>query len=269
MNDKIAKTDSIKRPDVFLSELRRAFNWVVHHKVAFWSSVVVFLLLGIVFVAVDWRTKSQELALQAEYYPAEKAYQDKKSKFAEALRQSEAAKAKKGSSVSKPESLPSGDMEKDYGKDIEAFSAILEKAPKSNAGKMAALQLSEIYSDHGRTEQALGVLQMTEVKGSPSTLIDALIYVRKASLKAAAQDCDSAKKIAELLAKSKVGEDLSYPVKIRTALCLQSNRQDEARALLTEVVGAKSEDKDRDQQLETFRREARMWLRTIPKANGT
>ena len=88
-----------------------------------------------------------------------KTYLKKKRDFEEAERSALRPPAKDTKDQPPQKAKASGDLEKDYGTEVAGFKQVMETHPSSKAAQMAALNLSEVYMNYKKTDDAAQVLQ--------------------------------------------------------------------------------------------------------------
>ncbi len=213
---------------------------------------VVIIIGGGVWSAVSISNTNKEQKAQESYFLAEKAYLDLKNK---AAAPDTAAKDKKPATPA------------DYTNSKTAFEKVIQDYPKSKAGQMAALYLSEILISEKNPDQALSVLQ--KVENNDQGLVNTLVQQQIGHMQADKNLCSEAVVTWEKIVKRKEASFLHNEIKVQQALCYQKmNDNKKAEELLTNLANQKQ---DNALENSAVSKEAEKYLRLIQfkKASGT
>ena len=223
MTTKLTKEDLKK--DIVTEELQKGFVWTTKHVNAVLVFLIGFILVGAGYSAYSYLDTKKEEESQELYYQAEKLYLNQKQKFetyeAEANKPPVAKKdkAEKEAATEPKGEKPSGDLTKDYGKAVTELEAVLSKEPGSNAAKMAALTLADIYSKYQMNDKASSSLDKVK---TDSGLLSALVLDRKATTKADLGDCKTAVAVWDQVLAQKSAKFMAAEIKLKKGLCLES-----------------------------------------------
>lgn len=233
--------------DEVQKRLTLTFDWLVAHKVFVVFLLGLFILSGIGFITYDKIKKDTELKAQEKYFLVEKKYLEQKNIFDEAEREKQANEDKKKSAGKtkedvKPEekkplkALPTGDIEKDYGSIVKDFEDLVSAQPRSNAGKMAAIVLADIYIDHNKFPEALASLNKLAIN-DPKILLDFFVLKKKVNVMLSLAQFSEAEKILNTLINQKKYSFLNSQFKILLALAYEGQKQwDKAESQLQEII---------------------------------
>ncbi|WP_413578748.1 tetratricopeptide repeat protein [Bdellovibrio sp. HCB290] len=262
MSTKFSKED-LKNPDQVTKTLREGFVWTTTHSKIVITAVFAFIVIGAGVSLMNYFSSKKETETQGKYFSLEKAYTEKKRGFDEALRAevtAAAAKDKKTAPVVDPSKKPTGDVQKDYGTVITGFESLLNDSPKTTAGQMAALNLSDIYLSYKMHDQALASLNKVEAGLNKSDLTSGLVWMQMGNVLADKGDCKSAIAKWDVIVSSKSFSYAHDEAKLRQGLCYESlNDAAKAEQLYTEV--AKNADSQTADSAST--REAAKYLRLL------
>jgi hypothetical protein len=236
--------EELKNPDQMTQTLRKGFAWTTNHSKMVVVAVVVFLVVGIGASIMQMVNEKKETAVQEKYFSAEKAYTDKKRSFDEAARaelMASQAKDKKNIPPVDASKKATGDLQKDYGSVITNFEALISEAPSSKAAQMSALNLSDIYLQYKKNDEALATLQKVESGLSKKDMLTALAWMQMGNAVANKGDCKGAVEKWQKISDTKALAFAHDEAKLRMGLCYESlNDLAKAEQLYTEV--AKKED---------------------------
>ncbi len=237
MTTKLTKNDLKK--DAVTEELQKGFVWTTRHMNGVIIFLVGFALVGAGYSAYSYFDTKKEEESQELYYQAEKTYLNQKQKFdayeAEANKPPVAKKAKeeKEAATEPKGEKPSGDLVKDYGKAISELEFVVSKDSSSNSAMMAALTLSDIYSQYQMNDKAQANLDKIKVG---SNLLSIMIMDRKASTKANLGDCKSALSIWDQALAVKTAKFMAADIKLKKGLCFESmNDISNAKVMYTQA----------------------------------
>lgn len=243
MSTKISNED-IKSPDQVTQTLRQGFVWTTAHSKMVISAFAVFVVAGVGISLASYLSEKKEITQQEKYFSLEKAYTDKKRGFEEAAR-AEAVAAQSKDKKNTPEvdltKKATGDLTKDYGTVISGFEGFINEAGTTKAAQMAALNLSDIYLNYQKNDEALATLQKVEKSLDQSDVLTALVWMQLGNAYANKNDCKSALEKWEKLTSNKALAFAHDEAKLRMGMCYESmNDLAKAESVYTEI--SKKED---------------------------
>lgn len=262
MSTKFSK-EELKSPDQVTKTLRQGFVWTTAHSKMVIAAVAVFVVIGAGISLAGYFSEKKEVSQQEKYFLIEKAYSEKKRGFEEAVRaEMMAAQAKDKKNVPPVDASKkaSGDIQKDYGPEIQGFTAFINDAPTTKAAQMAALNLSEIYMNYKQNDEALSTLQKVEKGLDKSDVLTGLVLMQMGNALANKADCKAAVEKWEAITGNKSLAFAHDEAKLRMGLCFESmNDLAKAEQLYTEIA------KKEDQNTTDFAasREAQKYLRLL------
>lgn len=223
MSNRISKAE-LKKPDAFTATGQKILNWLAENAMivvaVLGAGVVVLLGIG----AWSYVSENREIALQEKYFVLEKKLQETRARFEEAAAAERMKKADpKAAANANKGPMATGDLEKDYGNIPLELEAFINEAPQSNAALMAGLHLANLYSTHGKVDQALGVLQKLNTGEKTNSFLRALIVHQKAALTAEKGDCAGAISLWEKISSDKKAQFLHQESKLNIGLCHEKN----------------------------------------------
>lgn len=238
MSNKNDKVD-LKSPDQVTQTLRKGFVWTTKHSNIVFSIVGVLVLVGGAWAVMSMFSHKKELAQQEKYYLLERALTEKKRGFEEAKRAEEVALQAKNSKQAQEAAgkKATGELDKDYGAIVTDLNSFIEQEPKSMAAQMAALNLSDLYQDYKKDEEALAVLQKVEPGLSKKEVLTGLVWLKKGNLLANQNQCEQAIQAWSQITENKVLNFAHSEAKLRMGVCYETLQNSEkAQALYQEIV---------------------------------
>jgi TolA-binding protein len=163
-------SDSVKQPDAFVTSTHVVLKFVEDHSKSFAALVLIGAIVGLGYVGMSvWRLNSENKA-------AEKLYQHeaKLKKAEEQIREERAKKmqALAGLSAKKTEEeVRPVDFPKDFAPLVASLKAELKNVGSTRAAMVSALNLSSFLVQQKQYQEALEVLQTTDVKPAKSDLL--------------------------------------------------------------------------------------------------
>ena len=261
MSTKISKED-LKSPDQVTKTLRQGFVWTTGHSQLVIGAIAAFIVLGAGFSLWNYISEKKEVSQQEKYFLIEKAYNEKKRGFDEAVRaemMAATAKDKTKTPPVDPSKKASGDLQKDFGTILTDFEALIASAPNTTAAQMAALNVSEIYSNYGKNDEALATLDKVAKGLGTSDAVSALVWMQTGNILANKSDCKAAVEKWQNIVNSKSLAFAHDEAKLRMGLCFETmNDIAKAEELYTQV--SKKEDATADF---AAAREAQKYLRLL------
>ncbi|MNK08069.1 hypothetical protein D3C87_259940 [compost metagenome] len=238
MSIKLDKHD-VKAPDQMTKTLREGFVWTTGHSKAVIAAIALFVVVGAGASIYGYLSSKKEVALQEQYFVVEKEYTEKKRGFDEVARaelMAAQAKDKKNLPPVDASKKASGDLQKDFGTVITGFENIISESPNTTAAQMAALNLSDIYSNYKKSDEAFATLAKVEKGLAKSAAMTALVLQKMGTLLADKNDCKGAVEKWQAVVDRKGLAFAHDEVKLRMGLCYESmNDLDKAEQLYTDV----------------------------------
>lgn len=260
MSTKISK-DDLKSPDQVTKTLREGFVWTTTHSKIVITAVVAFVVIGLGVSVAGYFSEKKETAAQERYFAVEKQYTEKRRGFDEASRPEAAQTKDKKAPAADPSKKPTGDLQKDYGTIVAGFESLLSDVPGTKAAQMAALNLSKIYMDYKKTDDALAALKKVEKGLDRTEATSALIFMQIGNALADKNDCKSAVDAWQKVADNKSLQFAHDEVKLRMGLCYETlNDLGKAEQLYSEI--AKKDDATSPADMAAVR-EAGKYLRLL------
>lgn len=224
METKISKAEA-KRPDIVTAQLKKGFVWTTEHSKAALGLGAGLAVIALAWSAWSWNNNRVETAAQEKYFASEKEYLQKKNKLEEGK-----------------ESKATGDMEQDYGADLQSFKNLVQQQPSTKAAKLAALTATEIYGKYKKYKEAIDLMMLTKPEGDKSTLAS-LMTLQIGNMYAEANDCQQATIWwGKLTSPGKQSSFLTADTHLRMALCYEQLKQsqmaeDNYNKILAEAKG--------------------------------
>lgn len=262
MSTKLSKED-VKAPDQVLKTLNQGFQWSQSHSKALIAGLIAFAVIGIGYSIFSNMAERKETQAQEAYFKFEKSYLDKKRDFDEAERSAARPPAKDAKDQPAPKAKASGDMEKDFGPEVAGFKQVMEGHPSSKAAQMAALNLSEIYMNYKKTDDAAAALQKVEGMGGKD-LISSIVLSQYGSVLSEKGDCKGAvDQWNKVLSRSEAGF-LHDTLRIKSAFCYEKLNDFAKAEELYKKVSQNSQDPKNPQAGETgLGKDAEKYLRLL------
>jgi tetratricopeptide (TPR) repeat protein len=219
MTTKLTKEDL--KNDAMTQELRKGFTWSVKHYRIVIGFLAAFIVVGIGYSIKEIVANNKESSAQEKYFQAEKKYLTQKESLE--VKDEDSTDKPLNKKDKKPVALPavkaSGDIDKDYGPAITDFQAVIKDAPNSKGARMAALLLSEVYSQYNQKPKGLDALKALPLG---QDLLSILILDRIATLSADQGDCKAAITDWDKILKLKESAFIAGEVKLKKGLCFES-----------------------------------------------
>ena len=232
-NKRIPK--ALRNADQFQRSMIEGFQWTTSHSKIVIGLIVAFVVVGGGLALAQYQQMKTETQVQEKYFVLEKQYMEKKSGF----EQAEQAKLKKDKDADKKAPAPvaaSGDLQKDYGDIPASFEALIKEYPKSRGAQMSALNLSEIYLEYKKPEEALRTLNSVAANLGSSEMLNALVLSQLGSVYADQNNCKGAVQEWEKIVNNKNLRFAHDEAKIRMGICYEAlNDLGKAEQLYTEV----------------------------------
>lgn len=216
--------DELRNPDQITKSLREGFVWTTTHSKLVITLVAAFIVIGGGITFTQYLSDSKEIKMQTKYYSMEKAYIEKRRGFEEAAAEIKPPqeKGKKPAVVADLSKKATGDVQKDFGSIIASFDSLIGEAPHSNAAQMAALNISDIYLDYKKTDEALAALEKVKSGLNNSAATSAMIYMQMGQVYVNKNDCTSALTLFQKVADSKNFQFVHGEAKLRMGLCFET-----------------------------------------------
>jgi predicted negative regulator of RcsB-dependent stress response len=191
LSTKLSK-DDVRNPDQVLKTLNQGFQWTQNHSRAVIIGVLAFFIIGISIAVFSGMSERKETQAQEAYFKFEKNYLDKKRDFEEAERNASRPPVKDQKEKPAAKVKATGDLEKDYGPEVTGFKQVMDSHPSSKAAQMAALNLSEIYINYKKLDDAVLPLEKVSSQASGKDLISAIVLTQYGNVLAEKNDCKTA-----------------------------------------------------------------------------
>jgi predicted negative regulator of RcsB-dependent stress response len=236
----------LKKPDAFIAEGRKVIFILEKNlkPIAGLVVAVVVVLLGIFFV--NNASEKKEMTLQSDYYRIEKAYlkklEDAQKAKMDKLEKSAADKTADKKNLDPKEAVEDSvkDSEK-YKEDISQFTALVNKAPESKAGAMAALAVANLSFKSKNWEDGQKILEQVYKHQKKNNLIKGLLAHSLGVAQANLGKCDLAIQTWASLIKEKNYEFMADELKLKTAICQQQLGQNQQAEESLNALKAKTE----------------------------
>jgi len=261
LSTKLSKED-VKNPDQVLKTLNQGFQWTQSHSNIVIAALVLFIVVGIGWSTMNYMSTKSESQAQEDYFTFEKSYLDKKGGFDEADRA--ALRPPTAKNPEAPKAKATGDMDKDYGPEIAGFKSVIEKHPKSKAAQMAALNLSEVYVNYKKIDDAAQALEKVAEKSSGKDLISAIVLTQYGNILSNKEDCKGAlEQWGKVLGQSKAAF-LHDTLRLKSAFCYEKLNDTAKAEELYKKVSQNSQDAKNPEAGETgIGKDAEKYLRLL------
>ncbi len=261
MSKKLSK-DEVRNPDQVLKTLNRGFQWSQNHSRAVIFGLIAFFAIGVGWSLMSNMSERKESQAQESYFSFEKSYLDKKRGFDEAERS--ALRPPMGKEKEAPKVKASGDLEKDYGPEVAGFKSVIEKHPDSKAAQMAALNLSEIYVNYKKIDEATQSLEKVATKSSGKDLISAIVLTQYGNILSDKDDCKGAvEQWGKVLGQSQAAF-MHDTLRLKSAFCYEKMNDLTKAEELYKKVSQNSQDPKNPEAGETgLGKDAEKYLRLL------
>ena len=216
--------DELRTPDQITKSLREGFVWTTTHSKLVMALVAALIVVGGGVSFTQYLSESKEIKMQTKYYALEKAFIEKRRGFEEAASDIKPPqeKGKKTAVAIDLSKKASGDVQKDFGSIIASFDSLIGEAPHSKAAQMAALNVSDIYLDYKKADEALAVLEKVKAGLNNSAATSAMVYMQMGQVYVNKNDCTSALTLFQKVADSKNFQFVHGEAKLRMGLCFET-----------------------------------------------
>ncbi|MGZ3798176.1 MAG: tetratricopeptide repeat protein, partial [Pseudobdellovibrionaceae bacterium] len=178
-----------------------------------------FFILGGGITIFRGLAEKKETTAQESYFKFEKNYLDKKHDFEEAERNASRPPVK--DPKEKPKVKATGDLEKDFAPEVTGFKQVMEAHPGTKAAQMAALNLSEIYMNYKKPDEAIQSLEKVASQGQGESMISAIVLAQYGNILAEKNDCKTAvEQWQKVLAHPEVSF-LHETLRLKSAFCYE------------------------------------------------
>lgn len=238
-------TKDLKKPDAFLLEGRKILMM--------FEKNLQFILLGFGILALvvggillmGHEAEKKEMLLQADYYRIEKSYL-KKIEDADKLANEKLAKAEqdiagKKTKVNEASEVEASNKIEKYDDEIAQFRTLIDKAPASKAGAMAALAVANLYFEKKNWDEGQKVLDQVYQHQKKNNLIKGLLTHSLGTAQANMGKCDTAIQTWATLLKDKSYDFMADELKLKTAICQEQLGQSQQAEELLSTLKAKTE----------------------------
>lgn len=261
MSTKLSKED-VKNPDQVLKTLNQGFQWSQNHSRAVIVGLIAFIVVGVGWSLMSNMSERNESQAQESYFGFEKSYLDKKRGFDEADRAT--TRPPVGKDKETPKAKATGDMDKDYGPEVAGFKTVIEKHPTSKAAQMAALNLSEIYVNYKKLDDASAALEKVAEKSSGKDLISAIVLTQYGNVLSNKDNCKGAVEAwGKVLAQSQAAF-MHDTLRLKSAFCYEKMNEVAKAEELYKKVSQNSQDPKNPEAGETgLGKDAEKYLRLL------
>lgn len=263
MSTKLSKED-VKAPDQVLKTLNQGFQWSQNHSKALIVGLITFAVIGVGYSIFSNIAERKEIQAQEAYFKFEKSYLDKKRNFEEAERNSARPPAKDAKDQPAPKAKASGDMEKDFGPEIAGFKQVMESHVSSKAAQMAALNLSEVFVNYKKIDEAAELLGKVESKSGGKDLISFIVISQYGNVLSEKGDCKAAVDQWNKVLNRSEASFLHDTLRIKSAFCFEKMNDFAKAEELYKKVSQNSQDPKNPQAGETgLGKDAEKYLRLL------
>lgn len=261
MSTKLSK-DDVKNPDQVLKTLTQGFEWSQNHSRALVVGLIAFIAIGIGWVLMNNMSEKKETQAQETYFHFEKNYLDKKRGFEEAERA--LLRPPVGKNPEAPKAKATGDMDKDYGPEIAGFKQVIENHPSTKAAQMAVLNLSEIYVNYKKTDEASQVLEKIAGQSSGKDLISAIVLTQYGNVLSDKDNCKGAVEQWQKVLGQSQASFLHDTLRLKSAFCYEKMNDFAKAEELYKKVSQNSRDPKNPEAGETgLGKDAEKYLRLL------
>jgi len=274
LSKKLTK-EEVKSPDQVLKTLNQGFQWSQSHSKAVIAAILVFVGVGVGYSLFSNLSERKESQAQEFYAKFEKNYLEKKRGFDEAERQSARPPMKDAKDQPPVKAKASGDLEKDYGPEVAGLKKTMDEYPTSKAAQMAALDLSEIYMNYKKDDDAYQALQKVEKQSEGKNLISYVVLTQMGNVLAEKNDCKGAVDEWQKVLARPEANFLHDTLRLKSAFCYERLNEIAKAEELYKKVSQNSQDPKNPQAGEVgLGKEAEKYLRLLklkkgPEAKGS
>ncbi len=219
MSTKLSKED-VKSPDQVLKTLKQGFQWSQAHFTAVAVALAVFVVIGVGVSIYENFNEKKELRAQEAYSQFEKSYLEKKRGFDEADRDTSRSSINKDAKAT-PKAKASGDLDKDYGSELNGFVKVVDEHAGTKAAQMAALNLSEMYLNYKKVEEAYQALQKVESQSQGKDLVSSIVLAQLGNVLSEKGDCKLAlDQWSKVLARKEV-QYMHDTLRLKSGFCYE------------------------------------------------
>jgi predicted negative regulator of RcsB-dependent stress response len=249
----------LKKPDAFLHEGRKILMIFEKNQQSILIGIAIFaLVVGGIFL-MGHESEKKELALQTDYYRIEKSYlkkmeeaeKAKNEKLEKEMKPEAEAFDKSGKDKKSKEKAALAEAKKDaetsenkvekYKDEIAEFRTLMDKAPESKAGAMAALTVANLYFEMKNWEDGYKVLDQVFQKQKKNNLMKGLLTHSLGVAQANMGKCDVAVQTWGILLKDKAYDFMADELKLKTAICQEQLGQSQQAEELLNAIKAKTD----------------------------
>ncbi len=220
MSKKLSK-DDVRNPDQVLKTLNQGFQWTQNHSRAVIAVIVAFITIGVGISIFDVVAEKKETQAQELYFKFEKTYLDKKHEFEDAEKNANRTSQKNSKEPLAAKTKATGDLEKDFGPEVLGFKQVIETYASSKAAKMAALNLSEIYMNYKKLNEATLSLEKIAGQSNGKDLISAIILTQYGNILSDKNDCNAAVQQWQKVLSSSEVSFLHETLRLKSAFCYE------------------------------------------------
>ncbi|MDZ4660611.1 MAG: hypothetical protein SGJ18_03210 [Pseudomonadota bacterium] len=230
-----------RKPDLFIQVVDKILLSMKPYMKAIYALGVLTFGVGLAWTLMNWQRQKMEQTAQESYFVAERSYvksQEETEKAKAKIKTLESSiesikKDKKNNALkqvtekqkeleAERAKLPTGDFEKDHGKNVIEFKSVIVKYPKSNAALMSSLYLSKILSEAKKPEEALIILTQSGLDTKKDNLLSGLYQMRLGQIYADAQDCSKAVETWQKIIQDEKLGFLHGDANLKMAVCYET-----------------------------------------------
>jgi tetratricopeptide (TPR) repeat protein len=239
--EKLTKHD-LQDPDMFLSWLQRAYDFLLNHVSKIIGTIIFIVLLGAGWAGYSLWNESRELKAQELLFQAEDIL-------------------KKADEAAKKTLTKIPNLETDYKDAVAGFNNVIENYPSSQARVMASIELTSLYLRNQKTDLAIETLSKASLKAKHA-VVKGLLWYQMGIAFEAKGECQKAIDQWQNIERSKDVVFLHGTTLVSMGLCYEKlNQFDKAEAIYKKAQGLTS---DPDAS-----RTAKRYLRLIKKAEAS
>ncbi len=264
MGKKKLTKKEIREPDVF----RRLMGFLgkkIEQNSGLVKAVGAILVISGVFITGnDFYQSSIEESAQEDYFQVEKSLIKKKSGFLNAkLQQEEAEKNKpkknklKKNKAEKKFVSASGDLQKDYGRELTRLEDLMKKHQGTVASQLAAINMIDLYNEYSQAGVGLKKINLFEKQKKGKGLFNGLLTAQVGNLYAQGGQCNKAIAQWQEVLNRVNWKFLQAQTRLKMGVCYESLKKfGMAKKLYEEVKGEKKDS--------AMSKMADKYLRTLP-----
>ena len=186
----------------------------------------VIIGVGVIWGGVQNYKASNESQAMSDFFPISQKLKEKKDAFNQAKMEIENKKADKSKDkknnteeAASTATLATGDLDKDYGSEVQAYQNFITQKASSRAGVMAALELAELFVEYNKFTEAEAQLESIASQFNKDAFVGSLLQMRLAQIYTHNKKCDKAIGLYENILKLAESKHLHAEALLKMALC--------------------------------------------------